>query len=133
MHAKPFTENALETLLALAQSDPEFTEYSNKYVVDINMSEGEQANLVQSTLTALAEDKNAATTIQHIQRNADGMPKSLGGLDVITIVAITFLLRSHIRLHKNTDGGWEFLAEHKPEDSEILKMLLSKLESFFER
>jgi hypothetical protein len=43
------------------------------------------------------------------------------------LVAVVFLLRTHIKFIRKSDQSWEFQVEHKPNDSKTLTTLLNKL------
>jgi hypothetical protein len=55
----------------------------------------------------------------------------LGGAKIASLVAVAFLLRTHIKVERNPTGKWRFLIEHKPADSKLLTALLRKLEQLF--
>jgi hypothetical protein len=44
-----------------------------------------------------------------------------------TLVAIVFVLRTHIKYERKSGGDWTFKIEHRPADSRVLKSLLEKL------
>ena len=46
---------------------------------------------------------------------------------VPVLVAVAFLLRTHIRFERRADGKYELLIEHKPADSQLLTRLLEKI------
>ena len=55
----------------------------------------------------------------------------LTGTEFAALVAVAFLLRSHIKLERTATGIRCFLIEHKPADSKLLTALLHKLEQLF--
>lgn len=117
----------LQVLLALANSDRDFFDFANEYSLDASLSEQEQHVLAKETLRVLSEDPEYATQINSLA--ASPVTSKSIGVDVAVVVAITFLLRTHVKIERNEDGKWNVLVEHKPADDSLLEALLNRVTS----
>ena len=117
----------LQVVLALANSDRDFFDFANEYSLDSALSEQEQQELAKETLRVLSEDPDYALQINSLA-SSSATTKSIG-VDVAVIVAITFLLRTHIKITRNEEGKWNLLVEHKPADDSTLETLLNRITS----
>lgn len=115
----------MKVLAALARSDHNFDDFNVENIADFSLPEAEQQELAIQMLSVLAEDPQYAAQIALLQSSSS---KSIG-VDVAVIVAISYLLRTHIKLERSESGGWSFLVEHKSTDSKTLEALLNRLSS----
>jgi hypothetical protein len=117
----------LEVVLALANSDRDFFDFANEYSLDTSLSAQQQQALAEETLRVLSEDPEYAAQINSLASSAT-TTRSIG-VDVAVVVAITFLLRTHMKIERNEEGKWNFLIEHKPADDSALDALLNRIVS----
>ncbi|WP_295430528.1 hypothetical protein [uncultured Thiodictyon sp.] len=54
---------------------------------------------------------------------------SANGLSVPVLLAVVFLLRTHLRIRRHPDGRWDFQIEHKPGDTQLLTDLLRRIQA----
>ncbi|EGV31730.1 hypothetical protein ThidrDRAFT_1931 [Thiorhodococcus drewsii AZ1] len=119
-------------LRTLATADPDFDAFAQRYasLAAQPIPEDQAAALSRELLDVLRESPEQGERIDALAQTAD--PQRFdGGLvsSVPVLVAITFLLRTHIRFKRHADGTWELEIEHKPADSKLLTQLLQKLSS----
>ena len=124
--------NNLEIIQTLASTHPDFSHFQAEYH-ELNKTEVSD-ELLEQTLTLLEQDPEQAIAIAAM-RNSPATTKSfMTGGDVAIFVAVAFVLRTHIRLERETDeygdGKWKFLLEHKPGDSKLITELFKKLEAW---
>ena len=115
----------LQILTALANSDRDFPNFADKYTLDAPLSEQEQQALAKETLQVLAQDPEYASQITFLESSAT---RSMG-IDIAVLVAVTFLLRTHMKISRNETGEWNLLVEHKSADNSALESLLNRLTS----
>ena len=124
------TEHNRRIVHTLAAADPDFAAFQERFPAAPAPADLDP-EILQDTLAVLNEDPQQAATVQAL-RNQDHTCKSFfPGSEVATLVAVAFLLRSHIKVERSTSGKWRFLIEHKPADSKLLTALLTKLEQLF--
>jgi hypothetical protein len=107
------TEQDRRILHTLAAANPDFATFQAKFPAaptsaDLN------PEILQDTLAVLNENPQQAATCKSF----------VTGTEVGTLVAVAFLLRTHIKLERTSTGKWRFLIEHKPADSKLLTALL---------
>jgi len=121
------TEQDRRILHTLAAADPDFAAFKEKFPAASLLADFDP-EILQETLAVLNQDPQQAATIEAL-RNQDQTCKSFfPGSEVATLVAVAFLLRTHIKVERTSTGKWRFLIEHKPADSKLLTALLHKLE-----
>ena len=86
--------------------------------------------LLEDTLAVLGEDPQQVMAITALSQSAASSKSFMTGGEVATLLAVAFLLRTHLKVERGTTGKWKFLAEHKPGDSKLLTTLLQKLEAW---
>ena len=117
-------------LHTLATADPDFNGFKKKLPA-ASLPADFDPEILQETLAVLKQDSQQAATIDAL-RNQDNTCKTFfPGSEVATLVAVAFLLRTHIKIERTSTGKWRFLIEHKPADSKLLTALLNKLEQLF--
>jgi len=118
-------------LRTLATADPDFDAFAQCYAVLVAqpIPEDQAAALSRELLGVLRESPEQAQRIDALAQAADPQRFDGGLASVPVLVAITFLLRTHIRFKRHADGTWELEIEHKPADSKLLTQLLQKLSS----
>ena len=120
------TDERSETVLTtLAAADPDFAPFAEAF--DTALPPLPPA-LGSEILAALAEaDPRYAAAISAL--HDDTAMRSYTGAEAAALVAVVFLLRTHIKVKRGSSGKWEFLVEHKPGDNKLLGMVLDKLEA----
>ena len=116
-------------LRTLAGADPDFATFARQHAIlgEQRLAEDQTADLARQLLGVLRASPEQAQRIDALAR-APGPQRFDGGMVTVPVlIAVTFLLRTHIRFKRRADGKWEFLVEHKPADSKLLTQLLEKL------
>lgn len=122
----PTSEQQRQILHALATTHPDFADFVNHFTFTSNHEL--PAELLNDTLAFLHENPEQAIILDAIQQQADHHHSFHIDVETIgTIVAIMFLLRTHIKLERNEHGKWTFLLENKPNNNSLLSSLLEKL------
>ena len=117
-------------LHTLATADPDFAAFQAEFPAtptpaDLN------PEIFQDTLAVLNENPQQAATVQALRNQSETCKSFVTGTEVATLVAVAFLLRTHIKIERTSSGKWRFLIEHKPADSKLITALLHKLEQLF--
>ena len=107
-------EQARQILQTIAVSTPDYAAFQVKYADTVETNKNLPPELLQDTLSALAEDPNLSVSIEALRNNPEAGKSFTTGGEVATLIAVAFLLRTHIKIKRNTSGKWEFLIEHKP-------------------
>ncbi|MCI5194481.1 MAG: hypothetical protein D3915_15380 [Candidatus Electrothrix sp. AU1_5] len=124
------TEQDHRILHTLATADPDFTAFKEKFPVAPAPADFDP-EILQETLAVLNEDPQQAATIDALRNQEETRKTFFPGTEIATLVAVAFLLRTHIKIERTSTGKWRFLIEHKPADSKLLTALLTKLEQLF--
>jgi hypothetical protein len=123
------TEQNRRILHTLAAADPDFTAFQETFPAGASTDLAPE--ILEETLAVLNQDPQQAAIINAL-RNQDQTCKTFfPGTEVAALVAVAFVLRTHIKIERTTTGKWRFLIEHKPADSKLLTALLTKLEQLF--
>jgi hypothetical protein len=124
------TEQNRRILHALVAADPDFTAFQAAFS-SVPGAAALHPEILEETLAVLSEDPQQAAVI-HALHNQDQTCKRsfVSGTEIATLLAVAFVLRTHIKIERNSAGKWRFLIEHKPADSKVLSALLTKLEQF---
>lgn len=118
-------ERSKKVLTTLAAADPDFAAFAKTYDTGLPPLPPE---LGDEILAALAEaDPRYVAAIGAL--HDDTAMRSFTGAEAASLVAVVFLLRTHIKVKRGSSGKWEFLVEHKPGDNKLLGMVLDKLEA----
>lgn len=138
MTTKPSLETTLNDtqvlalLAALANTHPDYhhqVKHLNAALNTVALSTNEQITLAKDLLAAVAEDPQEAKRLAVLQQSTSTHSFD-GGIGSATALAIiVFLLRTHIRFERQTDGKFKFKVEHKPVDNKLMKALLDKLKT----
>jgi hypothetical protein len=124
------TEQDRRILHTLAAADPDFATFQEKFPAAPAPADL-APDIIQDTLAVINQDPQQAAVINAL-RNQDQTCKSfVSGTEITALVAVAFVLRSHIKIERTSSGKWRFLIEHKPADSKLLTALLAKLEQLF--
>lgn len=118
-----------QILQALAQSNPDFLAFASGLGSETGAVQL-PAELLEDTLTVLGEDPQQAMAITALSQSGAASKSFMTSGEVATLLAVAFLLRTHIKVERGANGKWKFLAEHKPGDSKLLTTLLQKLEAW---
>jgi len=59
--------------------------------------------------------------------NPSQAPARFDAAAVPLLLAVVFLLRTHLRIRRHKDGSWDLLVEHKPGDSRLVTDLLKRI------
>ena len=124
------TEQDRYILNTLATADPDFTGFKEKLPAAPAPADLDP-EILQDTLAVLKQDPQQAVTIDALRNQDETRKTFFPGSEVATLVAVAFLLRTHIKIERTSTGKWRFLIEHKPADSKLLTALLTKLEQLF--
>ncbi len=119
-------------LRALAQQDPEFWVFEEKWR-DVLPEAGCPEELAEAVLALAIQDPDAAAMADHYTEceQASGTYAIPGLAEMGVLIAALFLLRTHIKIHKDTEGKWEFLLEHKEMAEEPLEKIAGMLTKLF--
>lgn len=124
--------NNVQIIQILASTHPDFRHFQTKHP-DLSKIEMPDELLAQ-TLTLLEQDPEQAAALTVLRNNPATAKRFMTGGDVAIFIAVAFVLRTHIRLERETDeygdGKWKFLLEHKPGDSKLITELFKKLEAW---
>ena len=120
-------EQALHTIAA---SHPDYAAFAADYADTGQMETRLPPDILEDTLAAVAQDPNLAAPIESLRQQTEAGKSFTTGGEVATLLAVAFLLRTHLKIRRNTSGKWEFLIEHKPGDSKLLTRVLTKLEKW---
>ncbi len=119
-------------LRALAQQDPAYAAFEAdwKDVLPKTECPGE---LAEAVLELAARDPAVAAMADDYAENMEGAGTyAVPGLPEIGVfIAVLFLLRTHIKIRRNTDGKWEFLLEHKEMAQEPIEKIAEMLMKLF--
>ncbi|CAK8720879.1 hypothetical protein KKHLCK_10075 [Candidatus Electrothrix laxa] len=124
------TEQDRRILHTLAVADPDFAAFQAKFPAAPPPADLDP-EILQDTLAVLNEDPQQAATVQALRNQPETCKSFVTGTEVATLVAVAFLLRTHIKIERTATGKWRFLIEHKPADSKLLTALLTKLGQLF--
>lgn len=115
----------------LATADPDYDAFSKQHarLGDYPLAEADAAILSHDLLRVLRESSSRAAEIDTLLQTETPQRFDTGALTIPVLVAVVFLLRTHIRFNRQSDGRWELQIEHQPADSELLTALLNKLAS----
>ena len=122
-------DRAMKLLHTLTVSDPDYRMVADQLapLSEVTLTEAEEGTLGHATIAVLLEDTQQAQAIQSLLQEPEGARFDAGISTVATLVTVTFLLRTHIKYARKSNGQWIFQIEHKPADSKILTQLLNKL------
>jgi hypothetical protein len=127
--------NPSALLATLAGSDPDFAAFSAQSGASLRdlgadaLSEPDATALVHATLAVLREDSQRAQRLDLLARSPAPGRFDGGALGVPLLLAVAFLLRTHLRLRRHPDGRWDFQIEHKPGDTKLLTDLLKRIQA----
>ena len=124
------TEQNHRILHTLATADPDFSAFQAEFPT-APIPADLDPEILQDTLAVLNQDPQQAATIDALRNQEETRKTFFPGTEVATLVAVAFLLRTHIKIERTSTGKWRFLIEHKPADSKLLTALLTKLEQLF--
>jgi hypothetical protein len=122
-------EQAQQILQIIATSNPDFAAFRADFA-DAASNATLPADVLTDTLVMLSEDPQVAVAIEALSKNPNASKSFVTGGEVALYLLIAFLLRTHLKVERGTNGKWKFLAEHKPGDSKLLTSLLTKLEAW---
>jgi hypothetical protein len=120
-------------LLTLARTDPDFAAFAaDEGALAGPVGAGALAGatvdaLATATLAALREAPDLAARIEHLAAAPVPARFDAGAAGVPLLLAVVFLLRTHLRIRRHPDGRWDLLVEHKPGDSNLITDLLKRL------
>ena len=124
------TEQDRRIVHTLATADPDFAAFKEKFPVASAPADFDP-EILQDTLAVLTEDPQQAAIINALRNQDETCKTFFPGTEVAALVAVAFVLRTHIKIERTSSGTWRFLIEHKPADSKLLTALLAKLEQLF--
>ena len=113
-------------LLALAQGDPEFPAFLDRYRQALPQVAELPAELVEELMAAGELAKSYEENAQASQTYA-----LLRVPEMTVLFAGLFLLGAHIKIHRTPAGKWEFLLEHPSMQGGRLEKIAQMLASLF--
>jgi len=127
----PQTPDQCALLQTLARSDPDFAAFSTHSgaLAATALPDADAAGLAQAALAVLREDPDRAQRLDRLTRSPAPDRFDATGLGVPVLLAVGFLLRTHIRFRRHPDGRWDFQIEHKPGDTKLLTDLLRRIQA----
>ncbi len=131
----PNTAQDRSLLQTLARSDPDFAAFSAQCAAPLRdlgataPDDATGARLALETLAWLREDPDCAQRLDRLARSPAPDRFDATGLGVPVLLAVVFLLRTHIRIRRHPDGRWDFQIEHKPGDTKLLTDLLKRIQA----
>lgn len=113
----------------LATADPDYQPFLQQHrgLSFSHISSDVQSELEHDLLTLLQQIPDRSTQLEKLSQSNERSTFDGGTESVPLLLAATFLLRTHLRIKKNPQGKWEFLAEHKPGNSQLVNQLLAKI------
>jgi len=115
------TDPATDTrtlLQTLARSDPGFTAFAEDHaaLARERLAPDTAGQLAAAALAALREDPAEAERVQRLTEApaASLAPARFDAAAVPLLLAVVFLLRTHLRIRRHKDGSWDLLVEHRP-------------------
>jgi hypothetical protein len=123
------TTQPQQILQILANSNPDFPAFVSGLGSEANVPPL-PPELLTDTLAVLGEDPQTAIAIEALSNNPNASKSFVTGGEVALYLAVAFVLRTHLKVERGTNGKWKFLAEHKSGDSKLLTSLLAKLEAW---
>jgi hypothetical protein len=122
-------------LKTLALANPDFDGYFKEISDVIDSKADLPADLTANVFKLLQSDPDMAAAVNALSENSGGnytfvVPELLGAG---TLVFALFLLRSHIKIKRDSSGKLEFLFEHKPSDNELLSQVIASLKGLISR
>jgi len=130
MPDQALTDDRIPGLLGtLAGADPDFATFAQQHagLGERPLTDQQAAALWRELLNVLRASPEQAQRIDRLAEAPNAQRFDAGLVSVPALVAVAFLLRTHIRCKRRADGKWEFLIEHKPADSKLLTQLLKRL------
>ena len=132
-------------LLALAQGDPEFPAFLDRYRQALPQVAELPAELVEELMAAveedrllklwqgLGEDPALGELAKSYEENAQAAQTYalLRVPEMTVLFAGLFLLGAHIKIHRTPAGKWEFLLEHPSMQGGRLEKIAQMLASLF--
>lgn len=127
-----FTYNKRAVLWALANQEPNFPAFLDKYQEEIAFSADLPDDLIDEVMAVVEVDPALTDAVKRYQENtqAAGTFAVPGLPEVSILIAALFILRTHIKIHKTPDGKWEFLVEHESSNNELLEKVIQMIGSF---
>ncbi|MCP4409606.1 MAG: hypothetical protein GY807_18020 [Gammaproteobacteria bacterium] len=122
---------ALNLLHTLAAADPDYPKVAKRLarLALVSLPPAEQAVIAHATLEVIGEDSQRAPAMIALLNHPPPQRFDAGLLSAGLLVAVVFLLRTHIRIEGKA-RGLAFTIEHKPADSKALTALLNRLAAF---
>ena len=135
----PATEHSVRskesTLWALAQQDPGFTAFYTEYREKITLTAPLPAELLDGVIEVVEQDRALAPAVKRYLENAQAASTfavpSLPEAGVL--IAVLFLLGTHIKFHRKEDGKWEFLLDHPASKNGTLERIVQMLSELFKK
>lgn len=126
-------ENSEEILMVIAYNNSEYDLFldENKLREGINEIIPLPLTLADDTLVVLRENQKINTEIESLKKSHKGINSFATGGEITALLAVVFVLRTHIKLERTTTKKWKLLIEHKPTDSKLLSEILKKLEKWW--
>jgi len=128
-------QQATDLLDTLALSDIDFPQYSQDLttLAELPLTHEQQTELARETLIVLAEQNPTQAEAINAMLNHPPPQRFDGGMSIATIVGVVVLLRTHVKIKRNTQGKWELLIEHKPANNSLLGSLIEKIQALLKQ
>lgn len=122
---------AAETIKFVAAANPDFEQFCTEYFSESEKRQNLPDDIVSDTITAMLSNPETAPIIEAAAQSNE---QKFNIVDVGTLVAIMFLLRTHIKIERTAgekqDKNWSFSFELLPLESDLLKEILGKIKIF---
>lgn len=120
---------SVPTLYALAMADPDYAAFASQHVElrQVGLTREVETELARETLALLEQIPERAEQLRRIE--SSGRPGAFDGamVSIPVLLAVVFLLRTHVRVKRSAGGKWEFLVEQKPADTALIKQVLTRI------
>lgn len=120
---------SIQTLYALAISDPDYAAFANQHseLRQVALAREVETELARETVALLEQIPDRAEQLRRIESSARREAFDAGMVSIPLLLAVVFLLRTHLRIKRSTGGKWEFLVEQKPADTALIKQVLTRI------
>ena len=121
------------TILALAQQDSSFAEFYLQYQGQIALPAPLPIDFWDDVIVTLVKESALPSAVKNCLENAQtAQTFAIPGLpEAEVLIAVLFLLSTHIKIHKSEDGKWEFLMEHNASGDGTLEKIAQILANLF--
>jgi hypothetical protein len=119
----------VQSLYALAIADPDYAAFANQNpeLRQVTLTREVEAGLARETAALLEQMPERAEQLRRIESSGRREAFDAGMVSIPVLLAVAFLLRTHVRIKRSPGGKWEFLVEQKPADTALIKQVLTRI------